>query len=632
MTALVKREELHAFSDGAALLGVAVCAVIGFAWAAAGRDPGIVLAGSILMIAAAMSGVYLLDRFRGKAPPVDETGYADGVIRAGVIATVFWGIAGFLVGDLIAWQLAYPILNLDLEWTSFGRLRPLHTSAVIFAFGGNALIASSFYVVQRTSRARLAGRWSPWFVFWGYQLFIVLAATGYLLGVTQSKEYAEPEWYVDLWLTLVWVVYFLVYVGTLARRREPHIYVANWFYLAFIVTIAMLHIINNLAIPVSLMGSKSYVLYSGVQDAMTQWWYGHFIGWMLLGASWQMGLTYAIAVLIITCPCALALAVPAVQIAAASRLLRRGIVIKAADGLERAAEADIVVFDKTGTLTLGRPLLLNDAEIPDDVLKSAAELTSVSKHPYAQAIVAAARNRNIVVAAPEGVEETPGRGLARALMQGEERLGSAEWCHIRAGVGTSEVWYARDWQAPVRFRFADALRPDAAETVQELKRRGYPVALLSGDRKGAVEVAAMACGITTWLGELTPAHKIDWLAKRAREGRKVLMVGDGLNDAPALAAAHASLSPASAADISQRAADFVFQGERLAPVLEALSTAKRARNLSLQNFGVAFCYNIVAVPFAMAGYVTPLIAAIVMSTSSILVTLNAARLAGGPKS
>ena len=275
MTASVKREELHAFSDGAALLGVAVCAVIGFAWAAAGRDPGIVLAGSILMIAAAMSGVYLLDRFRGKAPPVDETGYADGVIRAGVIATVFWGIAGFLVGDLIAWQLAYPILNLDLEWTSFGRLRPLHTSAVIFAFGGNALIASSFYVVQRTSRARLAGRWSPWFVFWGYQLFIVLAATGYLLGVTQSKEYAEPEWYVDLWLTLVWVVYFLVYVGTLARRREQHIYVANWFYLAFIVTIAMLHIINNLAIPVSLMGSKSYVLYSGVQDAMTQWWYGH---------------------------------------------------------------------------------------------------------------------------------------------------------------------------------------------------------------------------------------------------------------------------------------------------------------------------------------------------------------------
>ena len=163
MTASVKREELHAFSDGAALLGVAVFAVIGFAWAAAGRDPGIVLAGSILMIASAMSGVYLLDRFRGKAPPVDETGYADGVIRAGVIATVFWGIAGFLVGDLIAWQLAYPILNLDLEWTSFGRLRPLHTSAVIFAFGGNALIASSFYVVSaRAARGLPGAGWRLW--------------------------------------------------------------------------------------------------------------------------------------------------------------------------------------------------------------------------------------------------------------------------------------------------------------------------------------------------------------------------------------------------------------------------------------------------------------------------------------
>jgi cytochrome c oxidase cbb3-type subunit 1 len=275
MTASLHREEVRALSDGAALLGAVLSGAIGLVWAVAGKDTGMVMSGAILVIASAMVAVYLIDVFRGKAPPVEETGYADGVIRAGVVATVFWGLAGFLVGDIIAWQLAFPLLNLDLEWTSFGRLRPLHTSAVIFAFGGNALIASSFYVVQRTSRARLAGRWSPWFVFWGYQLFIVLAATGYLLGVTQSKEYAEPEWYADLWLTLVWVVYFLVFVGTLARRCEPHIYVANWFYLAFIVTIAMLHIINNLAIPVSLLGSKSYVLYSGVQDAMTQWWYGH---------------------------------------------------------------------------------------------------------------------------------------------------------------------------------------------------------------------------------------------------------------------------------------------------------------------------------------------------------------------
>ena len=194
------------------------------------------------------------------------------------------------------------------------------------------------------------------------------------------------------------------------------------------------------------------------------------------------------------------------------------------------------------------------------------------------------------------------------------------------------MWYARHWRAPVRFCFADALRSDAAAVVQELKRRGHPIALLSGDRTAAVEQAARASGTTTWQSELTPARKIDWLAECAKQGRKVLMVGDGLNDAPALAAAHASLSPASAADISQRAADFVFQGERLAPVLEVLSTAKRARNLSLQNFGVAFCYNVVAVPFAMAGYVTPMIAAIVMSTSSILVTLNATRLAGMRKS
>ena len=172
------------------------------------------------------------------------------------------------------------------------------------------------------------------------------------------------------------------------------------------------------------------------------------------------------------------------------------------------------------------------------------------------------------------------------------------------------------------------LRSDAAEVVEALKRRGYPLALLSGDRKVVAEKTAGAIGIETWLGELTPARKIDWLAERARQGRKVLMIGDGLNDAPALAAAHASLSPASAADISQRAADFVFQGQRLAPVLEVLSTAKRARKLALQNFGVAFCYNIIAVPFAMAGYVTPLIAAIVMSTSSILVTLNAASTCG----
>ena len=207
--------------------------------------------------------------------PGDEGVYDDDPIRWGVIATLFWGTAGFLAGLYIALQLAYPALNLGFEYTTFGRLRPLHTSAVIFAFGGNALIATSFYVVQRTCRARLALPSLARFVFWGYQLFIVLAATGYLMGVTEGKEYAEPEWYDDLWLTIVWVAYLAVFVGTIIKRREPHIYVANWFYLSFILTIAMLHIVNNLSLPATIFGSKSYAAFAGVQDALTQWWYGH---------------------------------------------------------------------------------------------------------------------------------------------------------------------------------------------------------------------------------------------------------------------------------------------------------------------------------------------------------------------
>jgi cytochrome c oxidase cbb3-type subunit 1 len=209
--------------------------------------------------------------------PFDPAFYEDTIVKFGVAAAMFWGIAGFLVGLIISLQLTWPGIFYfpDLGWTNFGRIRPLHTSAVIFAFGGNVLIATSFYVVQRTCRTRLAGGMWPWFVFWGYNLFIVVAGTGYLLGVTQSREYAEPEWYADLWLTIVWVAYLLVFLGTLWKRKEPHIYVANWFYLSFIVTIAMLHIVNNLAIPVSLTGSKSYSLFAGVQDALTQWWYGH---------------------------------------------------------------------------------------------------------------------------------------------------------------------------------------------------------------------------------------------------------------------------------------------------------------------------------------------------------------------
>ena len=206
--------------------------------------------------------------------PDAETRYDDDPVRWGVIATLFWGFAGLAAGLFIALQLAYPVLNIE-PYLNFGRVRPLHTSAVIFAFGGNALIATSFYVVQRTCRARLAFPSLARFVFWGYQLFIVLAATGYLLGVTQGKEYAEPEWYVDWWLTAVWVCYLVVFVATIIKRKEPHIYVANWFFLAFILTVAMLHVVNNLDMPYSLVGSTSYPVFGGVQGALVQWWYGH---------------------------------------------------------------------------------------------------------------------------------------------------------------------------------------------------------------------------------------------------------------------------------------------------------------------------------------------------------------------
>jgi len=236
---------------------------------------------SLFALASVASVFAVFNRYlaRPAAAPAQEIdgkpNYNYGPIKFGALIALFWGVAGFLVGLVIALQLAFPALNFDLPWISFGRLRPLHTSAVIFAFGGNVLIASSFYVVLHTCRARLAGELAPWFVTLGYNFFIVIAGTGYLLGVTQGKEYAEPEWYADLFLTIVWVVYLLVFLATVWKRKEPHIYVANWFYIAFIVTIAVLHLGNNAAVPVSLYSPKSYILWSGVQDAMMQWWYGH---------------------------------------------------------------------------------------------------------------------------------------------------------------------------------------------------------------------------------------------------------------------------------------------------------------------------------------------------------------------
>ncbi|MBY0561263.1 cytochrome-c oxidase, cbb3-type subunit I [Hyphomicrobium sp.] len=267
-------DERSGLSDTLALISAVIIGAIGLVFALAGEEEILRLQGLIILAAAVAAGFYVA------AHPTNlreekRSGYFDGPIRVATVACVFWGIAGFLVGDILAWQLSFPALNLDLPWTNFGRLRPVHTSAVIFAFGGNALIATSLYVVQRTSQARLPGKWAPWFVVWGYQLFIVIAASGYLMGVTQAKEYAEPEWYADILLTVVWVAYLLVFLGTLKGRQEPHIYVANWFFLGFIVTVAMLHIVNNLALPVSFLGTLSYPLFPGVQGAMTQWWYGH---------------------------------------------------------------------------------------------------------------------------------------------------------------------------------------------------------------------------------------------------------------------------------------------------------------------------------------------------------------------
>jgi cytochrome c oxidase cbb3-type subunit I len=283
-----RQEPLHNFDgkarymrNGSLAVAVSVAAFLALLGAALGQDVGFRTHAWVAFVAL-LAGAFMLFRLVSYAPATaggsiladDQHRYMDSVVRYGIIATLFWGFAGLLVGVIVASQLAWPELNIQ-PWFNFGRLRPLHTSAVVFAFGGNALLATSFYVVQRTTRARLWGGLLPWFVFWGYQFFIVLAATGYLLGITQSREYAEPEWYVDIWITIVWVAYLLVFLGTLVKRKEPHIYVANWFYLSFIITVAMLHLVNNLAVPVSPLSAKSYSLFSGVQDALTQWWYGH---------------------------------------------------------------------------------------------------------------------------------------------------------------------------------------------------------------------------------------------------------------------------------------------------------------------------------------------------------------------
>jgi Cu2+-exporting ATPase len=362
-----------------------------------------------------------------------------------------------------------------------------------------------------------------------------------------------------------------------------------------------------------------------------------FLGWWLgAGAPWQEALLIAIAVLIITCPCALALAVPVVQVIASGRLLKRGILVKSGTALERLANADTVVFDKTGTLTRGRPRLVEAPGGSDrEALTEAAALAAASRHPLARALVRAAEAEQIAVVPAAGVREVPGAGLERTTNEGAVRLGSRAFAAPAApteAAGSAsgpELWLARPRQAPVRFAFADELRQDARTVVAALQARGYAVELLSGDRAPAVAAVAAEVGIDDWRAGCSPGEKVRRLEALAAEGARVLMVGDGLNDAPALAAATVSLSPATAVDVSQTAADLVFQGERLAPVLEALGTARRARALVRENLALAFLYNVTTIPLAIAGLVTPLIAAIAMSTSSIVVILNALRLNRG---
>ncbi|WP_169542828.1 cation-translocating P-type ATPase [Sneathiella aquimaris] len=351
-----------------------------------------------------------------------------------------------------------------------------------------------------------------------------------------------------------------------------------------------------------------------------------FAGWWLLGNDWQLSLLQAVAVLIITCPCALGLAVPVVQVVASGRLLGKGILVKAADGLEKLAKVDTIVFDKTGTLTEGRLEFINGGTVTDEDLKLAADIALTSRHPLAQAVVRAAGGAT----GCEGVTEHPGAGLAVDFGDGEIRLGSREWCGVdgeNAPIPTGpEMWLKRPCSDAVQFSFSDRLREDARKTISQLKSMGLRIELLSGDRNEVASEIAHAAGIDYWKAGIKPEGKVAHLEALKEQGSIVMMVGDGLNDAPALAAAHVSMSPSTASDISQTAADFVFQGRYLGAVVEAVKVARLSHRLVIQNFGLAFLYNAIAVPLAVMGFVTPLFASIAMSASSLVVVFNSMRL------
>ncbi|MFN3522776.1 MAG: heavy metal translocating P-type ATPase [Phenylobacterium sp.] len=345
-----------------------------------------------------------------------------------------------------------------------------------------------------------------------------------------------------------------------------------------------------------------------------------FAGGWALGLGPREALLRAATVLIITCPCALGLAVPAVQITASGRLFRKGVLVKSGAALERLAEVDHVVLDKTGVLTEGRPRLV---DAPPAVVALAAPLARASAHPLARALAAEAGPGP----SAEGVIEFAGQGV-EGLVQGRRaRLGRAAFVGVSsADASETELWFGFVDDTKVRLRFSDHLRADAAEAVAALRARGLSVRILSGDVAGPVERAAREAGVDDWRAGLSPAEKAQQIETAAEAGWKVLMVGDGLNDTAALAKAHAAMAPGTALDASQNAADLVFSGEGLMAVVDAIDVARAARARALENFGFAAAYNVVAAPAAMLGFVNPLIAALAMSGSSIVVTLNALRM------
>lgn len=356
-----------------------------------------------------------------------------------------------------------------------------------------------------------------------------------------------------------------------------------------------------------------------------------FIGWMFYtGGDWYRSIYIAICTLIITCPCALALAVPIVQVVAARRLFENGIMIKDGSAMERMAEVDTAIFDKTGTLTLGQPRLIDVDAIDPHNLEIAAELSLYSRHPLSRALALFSGAKPMT--AFIRIEEVPGAGIEAKLNGAVYRLGKRGWADDSATMVHAdgpETCLSIDGKLVETFRFEDSPREDAAEAIAALKKEGLKLGIISGDRLPAVERLAGYLGVDNYQAEVLPADKSELVQKLSGQGRKVLMVGDGLNDAPALVAAHVSMAPATAADIGRNAADFVFLRESLSAVPLAFAVSTEAGRLIRQNFALSIGYNIIAVPIAIFGYVTPLVAALSMSLSSIVVVSNALRLRTG---